>query len=103
MTIGPTPLTGRTGALELWKNFIEDVDPNSITKPVLPRIKYVWTDINDGKLSGPKCKNSIYTPFIIGTEPKNIPAVRRKCGSASEEEASSVVKKLKQVFEKIKE
>ena len=98
-----TPLTGRTGALELWKSFIEDVNPNSTTKPVLPRIKYVWTDINDGNLSGPKCKNSIHTPFIIGTEPKNIQDVRRKCGAASEEEASSVVKKLKQVFEKIKE
>ena len=99
----PTPLTGRTGALELWKSFIEDIDPNAGTKTTLPRIKYVWTDINDGKLSGPKCKNSIHTPFIIGTEPNNIPDVRRKCGSASVDEPSSVVKKLKQVFEKIKE
>ena len=98
----PTPLTGRSGALELWKNFIEDINPNPATKTTLPRIQYVWTDINDGKLSGPKCKNSIFTPFIIGTEPKNIPEVRRRCGSSLEDESSSVVKKLKQVFEKIK-
>ena len=98
----PTPLTGRTGALELWKNFINDINPNSSTKTILPRINYVWTDIGDGKLSGPKCKNSILTPFIIGTEPKNIPSVRRRCGSMLEDESSSVIKKLKQVFEKKK-
>ena len=77
----PTPLTGRSGALEVWKNFINDIQPPSIEKNSFSRIKYVWTDKNDGLLSGEKCKNSLLVPFIIGTEPNTIPSVRNNCAS----------------------
>lgn len=95
----PTPLTGRLGALEVWKNFINEVQPSSIEKTSLSRIRYVWTDKQDGLVSGEKCKNSLLVPFIIGTEPNRIPFVRNKCASKPKRNKSDVMEKLKKVFE----
>ncbi len=95
----PTPLTGRSGALEVWKNFINEVQPSSVEKNSLPRINYVWTDMRDGLVSGEKCKNSLFVPFIIGTEPNTIPFVRSTCASRPKKNKSDVVQKLKKVFE----
>ena len=95
----PTPLTGRSGALEVWKNFINDIQPSSIEKNNFNRVKYIWTDKKDGLVSGQKCKNSVLVPFIIGTEPKTIPSVRNKCASKLKRNQSDVMQKLKKVFE----
>jgi len=95
----PTPLTGRSGALEVWKNFINDIEPSAVEKNKLPRVKYVWTDKKDGLVSGEKCKNSLLVPFIIGTEPNTIPPVRNKCASRPNRNKSDVMQKLKKVFE----
>jgi len=94
-----TPLTGRTGAFQVWKNFINDIKPVKTTQSSLPRINYVWTDIGDGLRSGKKCKNSILIPFIEGTEPNKIPDVRRDCSSKIESSRNTVMDKLKEVFE----
>jgi len=94
-----TPLTGRTGAFQVWKNFIDDIKPVKTTQSSLPRINYVWTDIGDGLRSGKKCKNSILIPFIEGTEPNKIPDVRRECSSKIESSSNTVMDKLKKVFE----
>ena len=94
-----TPLTGRTGAFQVWKNFINDIKPVKTIKSSLPRINYVWTDIEDGLRSGKKCKNSILIPFIEGTEPNKIPDVRRECSSKIENSRNTVMDKLKEVFE----
>ena len=94
-----TPLTGRTGAFQVWKNFINDIKPVKTTQSLLPRINYVWTDIGDGLRSGKKCKNSILIPFIEGTEPNKIPDVRRECSSKIESTKNTVMDKLKEVFE----
>ena len=95
----PTPLTGRSGALEAWKNFINDIQPSSVEKNSFPRVKYIWTDKKDGLVSGEKCKNSLLVPFIIGTEPNTIPSVRSKCASKPKRNKSDVMQKLKKVFE----
>ena len=94
-----TPLTGRTGAFQVWKNFIDDIKPVSKQKTVLPRINYVWTDMNDGLLSGKKCKNSLLVPFIEGTEPNITPSVRKKCSNRNENPSEGLLDKLKEVFE----
>ena len=94
-----TPLTGRTGAFQVWKNFINDIKPVKTIQSSLPRINYVWTDIGDGLRSGKKCKNSILIPFIQGTEPNKIPDVRRECSSKIESSRNTVMDKLKEVFE----
>ena len=95
----PTPLTGRSGALEVWKNFINDIQPSSVEENKMARVKYVWTDKKDGLASGEKCKNSLLVPFIIGTEPNTIPSVRNKCASKPKRNKSDVMQKLKKVFE----
>ncbi len=95
----PTPLTGRSGALEVWKNFIDDVQPSSVEKNSFSRIRYIWTDKKDGLVSGEKCKNSLLVPFIIGTEPNTIPSVRDRCASKPKRSKSDVMQKLKKVFE----
>ena len=94
-----TPLTGRTGAFQVWKNFIDDIKPVSKQNTVLPRINYVWTDMNDGLLSGKKCKNSLLVPFIEGTEPNITPNVRRKCSNRNENPSEGLLDKLKEAFE----
>ena len=95
----PTPLTGRSGALEVWKNFIDDIQPTAVQGNNFPRIKYVWVDKKDGLLSGEKCRNSLLVPFINGTEPNTIPAVRSKCATKPERNTSDVMQKLRKVFE----
>ena len=95
----PTPLTGRSGALEVWKNFIDDIQPTTVKGNNFSRIKYVWVDKKDGLLSGEKCKNSLLVPFINGTEPNTIPAVRNRCATKPEKNTSDVMQKLRKVFE----
>ena len=95
----PTPLTGRSGALEVWKNFIDDIQPTAVPGNNFSRIKYVWVDKKDGLLSGERCKNSLLVPFINGTEPNTIPAVRNRCATKPEKNTSDVMQKLRKVFE----
>ena len=95
----PTPLTGRTGAFQVWKNVINDINPPSTKKTILPRVKYIWTDLKDGLLSGEACKNSIKVPFIKGTEPTKIPDVRRKCASKKQQSTETILDRLREVFE----
>ena len=95
----PTPLTGRSGALEVWKNFINEIQPSSVEENEMPRVKYVWTDKKDGLASGENCKNSLLVPFIFGSEPNTIPSVRNKCASKPKRNKSDVMQKLKKVFE----
>ena len=83
----------------LENNFIDDIKPVSKQKTVLPRINYVWTDMNDGLLSGKKCKNSLLVPFIEGTEPNITPTVRRKCSNRNENPSEGLLDKLKEAFE----
>ena len=74
-----TPLTGRSGSLQVWKSFIEKVDPLSAKTSIPQRINYQWVDKEDGNLSGKRCKNSILVPYINGTEPQDIPNLRKNC------------------------
>jgi hypothetical protein len=55
--------------------------------------------MNDGLLSGKKCKDSLLVPFIEGTEPNLIPSVRRTCSNRIENSDEGLLDKLKQAFE----
>ena len=94
-----TPLTGRTGAFQVWKNFIDEIKPVTAPSTSLPRIQYVWTDLEDGLKSGEKCKNSLLVPFIKGTEPTLVPESRKRCSGRGKMSENSVIDKLKQIFE----
>ena len=80
-------------------NFIDDIQPTAVQCNNFPRIKYVWVDKKDGLLSGEKCRNSLLVPFINGTEPNTIPAVRSRCATKPERNTSDVMQKLRKVFE----
>ncbi|SVA47814.1 uncharacterized protein METZ01_LOCUS100668, partial [marine metagenome] len=92
------PLTGRSGALQVWKKLMNNLDPNSLENPIIPRINYEWVDLKDGLLSGEKCNNSIKIPYIRGTEPKTIPNSRRKCRKSEDTYTSDILEKLREVF-----
>jgi hypothetical protein len=55
--------------------------------------------MNDGLLSGKRCKNSLLVPFIKGTEPNITPTVRRKCSNRKETSDGGFLERLKEAFE----
>ena len=94
-----SPLTGRTGALQVWKNFMSRLDPISYEVRKPSRIRYEWVDTKDGLLSGERCKGSILIPFVEGTEPEMIPQNRKKCRISEESYTTKVLSKIKEAIE----
>ena len=94
-----SPLTGRTGALQVWKNFMSRLDPIAYEVRKPSRIRYEWVDIKDGLLSGERCKGSILIPFVEGTEPEMIPQNRKKCRISEESYTTKVLNKIKEAIE----
>lgn len=92
-------LTGRSGALEVWKNFMNRLDPLAYEVRKPSRVEYEWIDMKDGKLSGKACNNSVLVPFIKGTVPKTIPRTRKKCRITQESYSTKVINKLKEAIE----
>ena len=94
-----SPLTGRTGALQVWKNFMSRLDPIAYEVRKPSRIRYEWVDVKDGLLSGERCKGSILIPFVEGTEPDMIPQNRKKCRISEESYTTKVLNKIKEAIE----
>ncbi len=94
-----SPLTGRTGALQVWKNFMSRLDPIAYEVRKPSRIRYEWVDAKDGLLSGERCKGSILIPFVEGTEPEMIPQNRKKCRISEESYTTKVIDKIKEAIQ----
>ena len=94
-----SPQTGRTGALQVWKNFMSRLDPIAYEVRKPSRIRYEWVDTKDGLLSGERCKGSILIPFVEGTEPEMIPQNRKKCRISEESYTAKVLNKIKEAIE----
>ena len=94
-----SPLTGRSGALQVWKNFMSRLDPIAYEVRKPSRIRYEWVDAKDGLLSGERCKGSILIPFVEGTEPEMIPQNRKKCRISEESYTAKVLNKIKEAIE----
>lgn len=94
-----SPLTGRSGALQVWKNFMSRLDPIAYEVRKPSRIRYEWVDTKDGLLSGERCKGSILIPFVEGTEPEMIPQNRKKCRISEESYTAKVLNKIKEAIE----
>ena len=94
-----SPLTGRSGALQVWKNFMSRLDPIAYEVRKPSRIRYEWVDAKDGLLSGKRCKRSILIPFVEGTEPEMIPQNRKKCRISDESYTAKVLNKIKEAIE----
>ncbi|HEY9034642.1 MAG TPA: penicillin-binding protein 1B [Pseudomonadales bacterium] len=67
------PLTGSSGALPLWADIMQLSRPPAARKGMVPdAVQYLWVDANTGKLSGERCENAVYLPFLNGTEPTDL-------------------------------
>ncbi|MEX6503983.1 penicillin-binding protein 1B [Pseudomonas zhanjiangensis] len=66
---GPTPLTGASGALQVWTSFMRQADPLPLDMPMPDNVVQAWVDANSGAGSDPSCPNAVQMPYIRGSEP----------------------------------
>ncbi|MDX2464296.1 MAG: penicillin-binding protein 1B [Porticoccus sp.] len=85
---GKTPLTGGTGALQLWIDIMSELENRSVVFHKPEGVSYHWVETDSGLLSQKGCAGARYLPFIDGSEP-----VQR--GRCSPESIENVVDWLK--------
>lgn len=66
---GPTPLTGATGALQVWTDFMIKADPLPLDMPLPDNVVQAWVNAANGLGSDPSCPNAVQMPYIRGSEP----------------------------------
>jgi penicillin-binding protein 1B len=66
---GKTPLTGATGALQVWTGFMRKAGPLSLDMPLPDNVIQVWIDPQTGQGSDPSCAGAQQMPYIRGSEP----------------------------------
>jgi penicillin-binding protein 1B len=66
---GKTPLTGGTGALQLWTDVMSELDNRSLVFNQPEGVSYHWVETGTGLLGRKGCAGSRYLPFIEGSEP----------------------------------
>ncbi|KFJ89638.1 penicillin-binding protein [Pseudomonas sp. 1-7] len=66
---GPTPLTGATGALQVWTSFMRKADPLPLDMPMPDNVTLAWVDRQTGLGSASGCPNAVQMPYIRGSEP----------------------------------
>ncbi|WP_210398048.1 penicillin-binding protein 1B [Motiliproteus sediminis] len=72
----PTPLTGSSGALQVWSELMAELRPQSY-RPMAPEsVNYVWIDDATGERTGDFCEGARLLPYVAGSEP----AGYRGCG-----------------------
>ena len=76
---GKTPLTGGTGALQLWTDIMSELENRSVVFRQPDGVDYHWVETATGLLSEKGCAGARYLPFIKGSEPTN----KSQCAPAS--------------------
>jgi penicillin-binding protein 1B len=71
---GKTPLTGATGALQVWTGFMKKADPLPLDMPLPENVVQAWVDAYSGQGSAAGCPNAVQIPYIRGSEPAAGPA-----------------------------
>lgn len=71
---GPTPLTGATGALQVWTDFMRKADPLPLDMPMPENVVQAWIDAGSGQGTDPSCPNAVQVPYIRGSQPVAGPA-----------------------------
>ncbi len=66
---GPTPLTGASGALQVWTDFMIKADPLPLDMPLPDNVVQAWVNAANGLGSDPSCPNAVQMPYIRGSEP----------------------------------
>ncbi len=67
---GKTPLTGGTGALQLWTDIMATLDNRSMVFNQPEGVSYHWVEPYTGLLSSEGCEGARYLPFIDGSAPQ---------------------------------
>jgi penicillin-binding protein 1B len=65
----PLPVTGSSGALKAWTNYMEKEHLESFNALPPDNVAYEWINAQSGLLSNQGCENAIQMPFILGTAP----------------------------------
>lgn len=77
----PLPISGGTGALPVWADIMV-ANRSARGANVAPdNVHFYWVDKNTGKLSGERCENAVYMPYIDGTEPRELATCTVKTNS----------------------
>lgn len=64
------PLTGSSGALQVWTDFMRREKPQPYLARMPDGIEYVWIDEATGLRSDQRCEGSRQLPFLYGTAPQ---------------------------------
>ena len=66
---GKTPLTGATGALPVWTDFMLRAHPAPLNTPEPDNIVRAWVDLRSGLGVTSDCFGAVQMPYIRGSEP----------------------------------
>lgn len=66
---GKTPLTGATGALQVWTEFMQKAQPLSLDNQLPDNVTNLWIDQFSGAPSGLGCPGAIQIPYIRANAP----------------------------------
>ncbi|WP_217475109.1 penicillin-binding protein 1B [Stutzerimonas stutzeri] len=66
---GKTSLTGATGALQIWADFMRRADPLPLQSPLPDNVEMVWVDAQTGQGTSETCPGAVQIPYIRGSEP----------------------------------
>ncbi|WP_049324472.1 penicillin-binding protein 1B [Stutzerimonas stutzeri] len=66
---GKTSLTGATGALQVWTDFMRRANPLPLQMPVPDNVTYAWIDARSGLGTDERCPDAVQMPYIRGSEP----------------------------------
>lgn len=66
---GKTSLTGATGALQVWADFMRRADPLPLQMAMPENISTAWVDARTGQGSSERCPDAVQMPYIRGSEP----------------------------------
>ncbi len=67
---GPTSLTGASGALPVWSQFMAQVPQHGFSPVVPDGVGYHWVNAERQALTDEYCDNARLMPFITGSEPR---------------------------------
>ena len=66
---GKTPLTGATGALQVWTSFMRSAMPAPLDTTPPNNVTLAWVDPYSGQGSDQSCPGAMQMPYIRGSEP----------------------------------
>jgi len=65
-----TGLTGSSGALRVWADFMADAAVRPLQYRMPAGVELHWVDDRDGRLTGEGCEGARLLPFITGSQPQ---------------------------------